>query len=180
MCEREQVYECICVWEWVNANLECKVLWVVVGLERYYINVSHYIYNKKLKPKTKSCTEYGRMPLEENQWSRRSSTSVPSGKQLIDTLIKHMSSGLTESAPMLTCSHLTVSRAVVAVLEQAETSCLPASSSGCTHPARFFRCAAQFLLLQLQTCRVKGQSPPHKAQVVRQPQSDANQCSSFL
>lgn len=84
-----------------------------------------------------------------------------------------MSSGFTESAPMLTCSHLTVNRAVVAVLEQAETSCLPASSSGCTHPARFLRCAAQFLLLQLQTCQVKGQSPPHRAQVVRQPQSDA-------
>lgn len=103
----------------------------------------------------------------------RSSITVPIDKQVIDTLIKHVSSGFTESAPILTCSHLTVNRTVIAVLERAEASCLPASSSGCIHPARFLHRAAQFLFLQLQTCQVKGQSPLHRAQVAQQPQSHA-------
>lgn len=71
-----------------------------------------------------------------------------------------------------TFSYLAVHWCIVAVLVRAETPGLACPSSDCVHPACFISCAAQFLLLQLQTCQVKGQRPLHRAQVVQQPQRD--------
>lgn len=63
-------------------------------------------------------------------------------------------------------SHLIVHRSVTAELQRAQARRLPAAPSGCIHPVRFLRRAAQLAVLPLQTRQVKGQSPLHRAQVV--------------
>lgn len=115
------------------------------------------------------------MTFETGTQKGKPGSQVKAISQMFSRLLlhrtKHLNSKCDGNLQTSCCSsYLVVNRSVVDVLHRAQTSCLPSSSSGCIHPARFLRRAAQLRFLQLKTCQVKGQSPLHRAQEVQQPE----------